>query len=178
MKLRTEGAFVLALLCIVSAGSFTYTYAQEASPTPAPTPDVNAKAAAPAPAAPAAAPAAKVETPAVLVDDKHVESILGKSILSSSGETLGNVTDILVDGDGHVRAAIVDFGGFLGVGVRKLAVAWSALHFVQGKSAITAVLDMNKDQLRGAPEYRAGDPIVIVGAAPKPSGPSSPDQKK
>ncbi len=168
MRLRTEGAFVLALLCMVSAGLFTHAYSEEASPPAAPTANEGTKPPPPAP---------KAETPALLIDDKHVESILGKSILSSSGETLGNVTDILVDGDGHVRAAIVDFGGFLGVGVRKLAVAWSALHFVQGKSAITAVLDMNKDQLRGAPEYRAGEPIVIVGAAPKTSGSSSPDQK-
>jgi hypothetical protein len=173
MKLRTEGTFVLVLVCTVSLVQVPDVLSQAAaqSPSPAPPPavDENAK--------PAAAPPAKAETPALLVDDKHVESILGKSIMSSSGETLGNVTDILVDGEGHVRAAIVDFGGFLGVGARKLAVAWTALHFVQGKSAITAVLDVNKDQLRGAPEYRPGEPIVIVGAEPKPGGSSSPSQK-
>ena len=36
----------------------------------------------------------------------------------------------LVDGQGMARAAIIDFGGFLGVGSRKIAVAWQALHFV------------------------------------------------
>jgi sporulation protein YlmC with PRC-barrel domain len=118
----------------------------------------------------------KAETPAVLIDNKRVESVLGKEIRSASGEALGNVTDILVDGDGSVRAAIVDFGGFLGVGVRKIAVAWSAIHFVQDKdkTAITAVLDMSKDQLRVAPEYHAGEPIVIVGAEQKQAPPSKP----
>lgn len=118
----------------------------------------------------------KFETPAVLVDDKHLESILGKEIHTSSGETLGTVTDILVDGGGNVRAAIVDFGGFLGVGVRKIAIAWSALHFVQSKASPNAILDMDKDQLRVAPEYHAGEPIVILGAGQKPSQPASQGQ--
>jgi sporulation protein YlmC with PRC-barrel domain len=109
--------------------------------------------------------------PAVLVDDAHLESILGKEIHTSSGETLGNITDVLVEADGNVRAAVVDLGGFLGVGVRKIVVAWSALHFVQGKTALSAVLDMSKDQLRVAPEYHAGEPIVIVGALPKSARP-------
>ena len=116
----------------------------------------------------------KTETPAVLVDDAHLESILGKEIHTASGETLGNVTDVLVEGDGTVRAAIIDLGGFLGVGVRKIAVAWSALHFAQGKSSVTAILDMTKDQLRVAPEYHAGEPIVIVGAKPKAAEPPPP----
>ncbi len=122
-------------------------------------------------------PASASDTPAVLVDDKRLESVLGKEIHSSSGEMLGVVTDILVDSDGTVRAAIIDFGGFLGVGVRKIAVAWAALHFVQGASAITAVLSMNKDQLRVAPEYHAGEPIIIIGGEPKPAQRSTPNKK-
>jgi hypothetical protein len=118
------------------------------------------------PQAPKAAATAKFETPAVLVDDKHLESILGKDVHSASGDTLGNVTDILVDDGGNVRAAIIDFGGFLGVGVRKIAIAWPALHFAEIKSSPTAVLNMNKDQLRVAPEYHSGEPIVIIGGDP------------
>ena len=40
------------------------------------------------------------------------------------------------------RAAIIDFGGFLGVGSRKIAVAWQALHFVpQAEKRYGIVLD-------------------------------------
>ena len=42
---------------------------------------------------------------------------------------MGRIVDVLVDRRGQVRAAIIDFGGFLGVGSRKIAVDWSALHF-------------------------------------------------
>lgn len=170
MKLRTLAAFVLALLSALSVERVSVALSEVAAQS-------GPEAVSKDKWTPSPPPAATAETPALLVDDKHVESILGKQIISSSGETLGNVTDILVDSQGRVRAAIVDFGGFLGVGVRKLAVAWTALHFAQGKTALTAVLDMDKDQLRVAPEYRAGEPIVIVGAGQKPAQSSSPSAK-
>ena len=99
-------------------------------------------------------------TPAVVVDDNKVESLLGKVVTSASGEKLGPVTDILVGHSGDVRAAVIDFGGFLGVGTRKVAVAWSALRFSSGAIA----LNMTRDELRV--------PIVIVG--PTPTQPSPP----
>ena len=51
---------------------------------------------------------------------------------------MGRIVDVLVDGQGMARAAIIDFGGFLGVGSRKIAVAWQALHFVPPARSATA----------------------------------------
>jgi len=42
---------------------------------------------------------------------------------------MGRIVDVIVNRDGQVRAAIIDFGGFLGVGNRKIAVDWRALNF-------------------------------------------------
>lgn len=62
----------------------------------------------------------------------HTESVLGKS-LAASGENAGRIVDVLADDAGRVRAAVVDFGGFLGVGARRLAVSLSDLRW--GESA-------------------------------------------
>ena len=88
---------------------------------------------------PAAAPAGDVEqeapaitedgTPATVIDDREVEGILGKSVRSNAGEDMGQIIDVIVKRNGQVRAAVIDFGGFLGVGSRKIAVDWSALSF-------------------------------------------------
>ncbi len=177
MRANAFGALVIASISAGLCFGLTAAAANDDKPQGAQSAADNATDKTAKPPSPPAAPPVATETPAVLVDDKHLESILGKEIHSAAGETLGSVTDILVDSDGSVRAAIVDFGGFLGVGVRKIAVAWSALRFVQGKSAITAVLSMNKDQLRVAPEYHAGEPIVIIGAEPKPAPASTPTKK-
>jgi PRC-barrel domain protein len=109
------------------------------------------------------------DTPAVVVDDTNVESLLGKDVVSASGEKLGQITDILVSHSGEIRAAVIDFGGFLGVGSRKIAVAWPTLQF--SKSGIT--LSMTRDELRMTPEYHQGEPVVIVGAAAA-TAPSAP----
>jgi hypothetical protein len=76
-------------------------------------------------------PAASVETtPSVTILDSHeARGILGREVLSAADENMGRIVDVIVDRSGLVRAAIIDFGGFLGVGNRKIAVEWSALHF-------------------------------------------------
>ena len=100
---------------------------------------------------------------------KHeVEGILGREVLSAANENMGRIVDVLVDRGGQVRAAIIDFGGFLGVGSRKIAVDWSALHFpppAQTDARIT--LDLTRDQVKTAPEYQDGKPVVVLGALGK-----------
>jgi len=74
-----------------------------------------------------------------------------------------------VDRKGQVRAAIIDFGGFLGVGNRKIAVAWNALHFPPDpkdpKKVDRIGLDLNREQVQAAPEYREDKPVVVLGAS-------------
>ena len=67
---------------------------------------------------------------------------------------------------GTVRAAVIDFGGFLGVGSRKIVVDWNALHFgrVANKSD-SITLELTKEQVTAAPEYKEDTPIVVLGAA-------------
>jgi len=108
-------------------------------------------------------------TPEVTILNKHeVEGILGRDVRSAADENMGRVVDVLVDRTGQVRAAIIDFGGFLGVGSRKIAVDWNALHFPPpGKPGARIALDLNRDQVNAAPEYQDGKPVVVLGALGK-----------
>lgn len=111
-------------------------------------------------------------TPAAVLDDRDVDGILGKSIRGSSGESMGRIVDVLVSRSGDMRGAVIDFGGFLGVGSRKIAVEWGALRFGDGDKRSSITVELTRDQLRVAPEYKAGEPVVILGAAvPVPSTP-------
>ena len=114
-------------------------------------------------------------TPATVIDDREVEGVLGKSVRSNADEDMGQIIDVIVKRDGHVRAAVIDFGGFLGVGSRKIAVDWSALSFPPSGMIDHVILNLTRDQVRLAPEYRAGEPVVVLGAAeavqPKPDRP-------
>ncbi len=123
-----------------------------------------------APGSPTGHPGTQPDVPpSVTVLAKHeVEGILGREVLSAANENMGRIVDVLVDRGGQVRAAIIDFGGFLGVGSRKIAVDWSALHFpppAQTDARIT--LDLTRDQVKTAPEYQDGKPVVVLGALGK-----------
>jgi hypothetical protein len=88
----------------------------------------------------------------------RLESILGRDVKTSREGDGGRVIDLLVDADGQVRAAVVEFGGFLGIGTRKIVVEWSAFRFAEDLITV----DVSRDQLRAAPEYKAGAAPVVV----------------
>jgi hypothetical protein len=113
-------------------------------------------------------------TPATVIDDREVEGVLGKSVRSSAGEDMGQIVDVIVKRDGQVRAAVIDFGGFLGVGNRKIAVDWGALSFPPSGVIDHVILNLTRDQVRLAPEYRTGEPLVVLGSAgPVPPAPAA-----
>jgi hypothetical protein len=113
---------------------------------------------------PAATPSPAPQTPAATILDNHEASgILGREVLSAANENMGRIIDVIVDQGGRVRAAIIDFGGFLGVGSRKIAVDWNALHFSPDKDHNRIVLEFTRDQVKAAPEYQEGKPIIVLG---------------
>jgi hypothetical protein len=115
-------------------------------------------------------PAATKETvppPSVtVIAPREAHGVLGRDVRSPANEDMGHIVDIIVDRTGTVRAAVIDFGGFLGVGSRKIVVDWNALHFgrVNDKSD-SITLELSKAQVAAAPEYKEDTPIVVLGAA-------------
>jgi hypothetical protein len=109
------------------------------------------------------------EPPSLTVLNNHeVEGILGRPVVSAAEENMGRIVDVIVDSSGRVRAAVIDFGGFLGVGSRKIAVDWSVLHFPPpGQPNAKISLDLTRDQVKAAPEYQEGKPVVVLGALGK-----------
>jgi hypothetical protein len=108
----------------------------------------------------------KPEPTVTVLDHHEVQGILGKELRSPTDENMGRIVDVIVDRTGQVRAAIIDFGGFLGVGSRKIAVAWNALHFLSNeKKPEQITLELTRDQVRAAPEYKEGRPVVVLGAS-------------
>jgi PRC-barrel domain len=96
---------------------------------------------------------------------REVSAILGKGVRSNAGEEMGRIVDVIVSRDGQIHAAIIDFGGFLGIGTRKIAVDWNALNFAPVDKPGAIVLELTRHQVRLAPAYKRGEPLVVVGAA-------------
>jgi sporulation protein YlmC with PRC-barrel domain len=150
---------LLKICAIIGLAGFCFAAAADTKPAqqaPLPQP---APAAAPAPKPATTPPPNKDAVPAVVLDDKDVEGVMGREIYDIAGDDMGRIVDLLVDHKGNFRAAIIDFGGFLGVGSRKIAVDWHGIQFGQDR----ALLSLTRDQVRVAPEYKEGEPVVILG---------------
>lgn len=140
--------------------------AQAPAPTPAPMPPAASPTTVSPPAqAPVSSAAPQQGTPATVIDTQDLESLLGRGVRSAQGDELGRVIDVLIDKEGHPRAAIIDFGGFLGVGTRKIAVDWRALRFTTDGKERRLSVALTRNQVRVSPEYKSGEPIVVLGPA-------------
>ena len=101
-----------------------------------------------------------------VLGSRQAEGILGRQVRSTADEDMGRIVDVIVDRTGRARAAIIDFGGFLGVGNRKIAVDWNALDFaVEGEKRDYIILALTREQVRSAPEYKDRRAVVVLGAA-------------
>jgi hypothetical protein len=107
------------------------------------------------------------------VAPEDAEAILGQRVTDHEGKDIGRLVDVLVDANGQPEAAIIDFGGFMGVGNRKIAVHWSALHFNPASPKDKVTLEMTPDQIKAAPEFRNPNKGASV-VTPVDTAPSSP----
>jgi len=131
------------------------------------------------PPPPPPAPQVAETPPDTIIDAKvgplpvSVMSILGKKVQSPKGDDLGRVVDVLADSGGRVRVAIIDFGGFLGVGDRKIAVDWPLLRFNPDRSDPSLLLTVTREKLKAAPEYK-DDPRPQTLMVPEPAAAPAP----
>jgi hypothetical protein len=168
-------ALAIAVVAMPPRAHAASTPQSETAPRDASPPKKKSRAKAPAPSPPESArPLAAYE----------VVAILGRKIVSPSNEELGRLVNVLVDDRGRARAAVIDFGGFLGVGSRKIAVDWEQLAFKPDSAGGQIGLNMTREQIQGAREFKENTPEPVDVAAPataeKPSDRSkeADDRKK
>ena len=85
------------------------------------------------------------------------DDITGKRLYGASGEDIGEVSDLVMGADGQtVEQAVLDVGGFLGIGERKIAVPLDELQFVRNADGdVRIYIQATQEQLEAQPEYVA-----------------------
>ncbi|WP_431309656.1 PRC-barrel domain-containing protein [Bradyrhizobium iriomotense] len=151
------------MLVAVIVGSIAPAVPYAAEDPPAAQAEPNAP---PPPAVPVVPKDAAPPPSVTIIGASDAHGVLGRDVRSAADEDMGRIVDVIVDRTGQVRAAVIDFGGFLGVGSRKIVVDWNALHFgkiANKKDSIS--LELTKAQVAAAPEYKEDTPIVVLGAS-------------
>jgi PRC-barrel domain len=160
MRARLQFAFLAIVVAAFAAGA-AWAGDDASPPADQSPPAQEQKAVAPA------APKEPAPPPSVtIIEAADAHGVLGRDVRSTTGEDMGRIVDVIVDRAGQVRAAVIDFGGFLGVGSRKIVVDWNALHFAQiANKGESITLELTKDQVKAAPENKEDAPIVVLGAS-------------
>ncbi len=152
------------------------------APYPAPLPPPDSKAALPAEAPPLPPleappppePEPKAASGPVQTDKLRLYGMMDREVVGPDRNTVGHVIDVLVNEDGRPQAVLVETGGFMGVGDRRIAIGWQDV-VVDARNPGGAVhITMTTDQIRAAPAWAAGAPAFVAVGAPAPPPPAGP----
>ena len=62
--------------------------------------------------------------------DWRTSKVVGLSVYNSKDENIGSISDLLMDKNGNIKAAVVGVGGFLGMGEHLVAIPFEKIKFV------------------------------------------------
>ncbi len=81
-----------------------------------------------------------------------VEKIVGSEVVNVKGEKLGKIENLVVDIDsGRILYAVLESGGFLGIGDKLLPVPWESLAALPSEGIF--FLNQSKEQMEKAPAF-------------------------
>jgi sporulation protein YlmC with PRC-barrel domain len=81
-----------------------------------------------------------------------VEKIIGSKVINLKGETLGKIENLVFDIDkGRIIYAVLESGGFLGIGDKLLPVPWKSLAALPSEGIF--FLDQSQAQMEKAPAF-------------------------
>jgi sporulation protein YlmC with PRC-barrel domain len=87
-------------------------------------------------------------------DSVSVTEYYKQNVYDTSDNTIGEVSDVVLDKDGHVTAVILSVGGFLGLGAKYVSVPFNALRITEKDGKRYLVMDATKEALTSAPGYQ------------------------
>jgi hypothetical protein len=85
------------------------------------------------------------------------DSYIGASVVARSAEgteSVGKVSELLLDENDKIVGVVVDVGGFLGVGAKPVGLAWTGLSEEMSDGAVLLKTSLSREELEAAPEFK------------------------
>ena len=106
--------------------------------------------------------------PIAAAGDWSVSKMSGVNVYNEANDKVGEISDVIINSQGRVKGAVVEVGGFLGMGTHYVLIAMDSLKFANkagkttGQTSETkkewypdrAVLNVTKEQLKAMPEFK------------------------
>lgn len=89
------------------------------------------------------------------VADYTAEDLEGASVYGSNDERIGEVGELVLGEDGKITHAVIDVGGFLGIGEKHVSLSFDELRLMRTENDETprVYVSMTKEELENQPEY-------------------------
>ncbi|MBD8556701.1 PRC-barrel domain-containing protein [Rhizobium sp. CFBP 8762] len=90
-----------------------------------------------------------------------LDDLDGKNIYGVNNEVVGEIEDFIVGTDGKIAAALVEVGGFLGMGEKEVLVSWEALNIVVENNDVRITAPtLTKEQLESAADIDVNTMVI------------------
>ncbi|AMY71733.1 PRC-barrel domain-containing protein [Frigidibacter mobilis] len=85
------------------------------------------------------------------------EQLQGAPVYDANDERIGNISELVVAADGTITEAVIDIGGFLGIGAKPVALNFEQLQVMAENadgSGVRVHLTATEEELEAMPEYQ------------------------
>jgi hypothetical protein len=144
----------------LAAVMMTAVFAQTTTPTTPPSAkEPTAQMPAPAPQAGTTMNTATSETflTQQAADEWRATKLVGTTVTGPDNASIGDVNDLVLEGNGTIKAVVIGVGGFLGIGEKNIAVPFKSLvitHAQDSERIGKVSATFTKDQLTNAPTFQ------------------------
>jgi sporulation protein YlmC with PRC-barrel domain len=94
-------------------------------------------------------------------DQWRASKLIGIDVYDPQGQKIGSIGEVLIDHDGVAQVAVLDVGGFLGIGMKAVGVPFNALKWVSHEDVAPKTVD--------APPSKPSVGAIFNAAEPKPA---------
>ena len=91
----------------------------------------------------------------VAMDQLNTEDLTGMRVYGAEDEDIGEISELVMSADGQgIEAAVLDIGGFLGLGEHQIAVTLDELQIMRDGAGLgRAYVDATQEELEAQPQY-------------------------
>ena len=91
----------------------------------------------------------------VEASEMSADNLMGANVYDANDQDVGNIDDVVLGQDGSVEYAVIDVGGFLGIGTRTVAIGFDEMTVMQNQdmSDLRVYVDVTEQSLESMPEY-------------------------
>ena len=87
--------------------------------------------------------------------DLNTEMLTGAPVYDATDEWIGEVSELIIDTDGRITNAVIDVGGFLGIGEKPVELNIGDVDILRadGSTDLRVYVPMTKEELEALPTY-------------------------